>query len=394
MPYTWEQFDLSDASEFQTALEQYAADDSPEQPPNGSTEPPMTTKTDLAPYFQGSTVYELGQSIGGTELLQTQAEAGGGFRHVKQGGAAQWSKWERLCATANYIWRDLDTSGDVEVYRLSDNNQPWSKWCPRYMAVGEVFTRNPKVTWYNKHTGVAIRSYTETSNIRLVSVLPSWKTFVGGVTIQNVICLEYFHAGGEWIERYYYGKGYGLVGWESRQWKSGVSVAQSPHPAPKPEQLGAWANPPPLPADTTPPQPQPPQVPPKPANAADPVTFTNMLGVYNLRYAADKNAADIGDLRNGETIKAYRVPESSDGTNLWHYLERLGTVPTNEAPAGYSAIPLPAPEPPEPEPPDDEALILVRDHLVSVSHTLQGLAADLMKDVELLDALIAQTKEK
>lgn len=411
----WEQFDVSDARELQDLLEAYTSDET-EQPPTDppdtgdggdGEEPPVTTgKIDLLPYFEGDgRMFDVNhnQAMGGgwevfyTEQMPQDARF---FRQIKNRNYESFAGWSS--AAGKFIMRDLDTSpGNNECYRLRDKDlSGWSRWCPQLMAVGEWYTRSPIVTFINKTTGQPVpgKTYEDKTRITLVAHHPTFKVPVSGLTYQDVVELAGYPIDSNVIgETYYFCRHYGLIAWkDNRGHESGITYDPSPSTKPIPDEMGAWANPPALPADvpvTQPPNPQPPQAPAKPSNAANPVTL-GVPATYKLRSAPDTSAEPpIGKLKTGETITAYRAPETNNDGEIWHYIERAVT-PANEAPAGYSAVPLPPPTEPEPEPPTDDAtLILVRDHLVSVSHTLTGLAADLMDDAALLDALITQSKE-
>lgn len=172
---------------------------------------------DMLEYLRGDgRVYDLQFDWhgGGRQRVQTQVE-GNRFYHVK------YSEWEELWADEFFIYRGTDTSpGGGEVYTLTENGQYGSPWVPRKMAIGVPFRRTPQVEFRNKQTGAEVpgKRFTHVTWIVLEAV-HGQHTLPNGVTLRHVAVLAaYEDEGGkpkaQPFERYYYAKGYGLVGWE------------------------------------------------------------------------------------------------------------------------------------------------------------------------------------
>jgi hypothetical protein len=146
--------------------------------------------------------------------VQTQIE-GDRFYHVKHG------EWEELWADEHYIYRGTDTSpGGNEVYTLTENGRYGSPWLPRHMTVGVPFQRTPQVIFRRKTDGAEVpgKKFVHVTWMVLEAVHRSL-TLPNGVTLADVAVLAAFEDDGRRpkatpFERYYYAKGYGLVGWE------------------------------------------------------------------------------------------------------------------------------------------------------------------------------------
>ncbi|GAB4415977.1 MAG: hypothetical protein Kow00106_11510 [Anaerolineae bacterium] len=151
---------------------------------------------------------------GGRQRVQTQVE-GDRFYHVKGG------EWEELWADEHFIYRGTDTSaGGGEVYTLTENGRYGSPWLPRRMTVGVPFRRTPQVIFRRKSDGAEVpdKKFVHVTWIVLEAVHRSL-TLRNGVTLADVaVLVAYEDDGGRPkatpFERYYYAKGYGLVGWE------------------------------------------------------------------------------------------------------------------------------------------------------------------------------------
>lgn len=177
------------------------------EPPPDPVPPPAGDKIDLLPYLAGDgRLYEVRNANGGQERFQTQHKLDGEFWQTKNGLA------EMLFATDLYIWRDWDTSpGNGRYYRLKNpaNNQNGTRWMPRRMQVGESFTVQVYVQFFNWNCQpVNENSGHVTDTRKLVAHHATW-TSRAGITLSDVIEIEW--SGGE---RYFYGRGFGLVGWE------------------------------------------------------------------------------------------------------------------------------------------------------------------------------------
>jgi len=208
----------------------YAGDPVIQPPPPPPPPPPPVTKIDLLPYFIGSgsakgRLYEVETRINGVGAGQQRHQThvnGSVFYHTKGGdGTAKKAQWEELSYDDTYIRRYRDTSmSETQFYILRDVGVPFSKWCPRYMAVGEVYQRSPDVTVYNKSN--CATPVTNTNGV------VSWIKFVAkhatltaynSIVVSDVIELHWLNSSTSTspIEVYYYSKDPrfgGLVGWK------------------------------------------------------------------------------------------------------------------------------------------------------------------------------------
>ncbi len=156
-------------------------------------------------------LYEVQIFQGGQTRFQSQTEDAR-FFHTKG------IEWEELWATNQHIMRGTDTSpGDEKYYTLRDPGIYGSAWSPRFWSVGDVFERNPLVTFYRK------------DNCAVVEPGPGWhktylrfeayyqeRLFESGITLNNVVEFTWLlDLDGAPIEKYYYAENYGLVGWWS-----------------------------------------------------------------------------------------------------------------------------------------------------------------------------------
>lgn len=184
--------------------------------------PPGGTLYDMARFMTVFTtygpLYEVQHSSGSQARHQTQTEAAK-FFHTKGEPIAEW---EELWYTSNYIYRGTDTSpGDVngdgrpDYYTLRENNQYGSKWAPRLWRVGEIFERNPTVTFYSKDNCGNWHSGFSQTWLKFEAYHENY-TFTSGITLNNVVQLGWLlQPNAAPVERYFYAEGYGLVGWES-----------------------------------------------------------------------------------------------------------------------------------------------------------------------------------
>lgn len=172
---------------------------------------------DLLDYMVGDgRLYELVNTWGSSEICQTQREGNNVFFHVKN------SQWEELWWDDVFVYRGTDCSpGNGELYMLSENNHYGSAWNPRWMDVGQMFKRNATVIWRRKSNGQPVPEKptgVQVSYLRLERIY-SQLTFQSGIQLQDVAELHaYIDAGGKpastpW-EKYFYARGYGLVGFE------------------------------------------------------------------------------------------------------------------------------------------------------------------------------------
>ncbi|MEP7291105.1 MAG: hypothetical protein ABI835_04950 [Chloroflexota bacterium] len=172
---------------------------------------------DLLDYMRGSgQLYELVNTWGSSEICQTQTEPRDVFFHVKN------SQWEELWADDVFIYRGTDCSpGNGELYMLSENNHYGSAWVPRWFDLGQTFRRDATVIWRRKDNGQPVAdkpTANQVSYLRIERVY-SQLTFQSGIQLQDVAELHaYVDDGGKpasspW-EKYFYARGFGLVGFE------------------------------------------------------------------------------------------------------------------------------------------------------------------------------------
>ncbi len=193
-------------------------------------EPPVR-RIDLLPYVKGDgRVYQVKSLINGHEgheTFQTQ-NAGTRFYQVKN------NQWEELWAADGYIWRGLDTSpGNGRYYALHDygpTGPVGSRWCRQQMAVGERFQRQPWVQFYRKADCArqAENSGPTSDWILMAAAYPSY-TFLTGVTVVDVVELQWLSGAGTLLERYFYARDLGLVGWQGGAgWSAVESLGGDP----------------------------------------------------------------------------------------------------------------------------------------------------------------------
>jgi hypothetical protein len=178
---------------------------------------------DLLPYLKGDgriyqmTVLWKGQQH--SQQMQTQVD-GAKFYQVKN------SEWEELWPDTSYIYRGADTSPGNGMYytqrTLVGNQTPLygAKWIPRYWTPGMTYERNPLVTFYYKDTGAQVNlpDYApgqRVTYLKFVAKHATWKQ-AQGVTFNDVIELHWLlKPDSQNAERYFYARGFGLVGWSS-----------------------------------------------------------------------------------------------------------------------------------------------------------------------------------
>lgn len=187
---------------------------------------------DMAVFMIGDgRLYEVWQSINNSQARhQTQFESNK-FFHTK--GNENYAEWEELWATSSFIYRGTDTSpGNGEYYTLRDKvNKNWqygSKWAPRYWKVGDLFERNPLVTFYKKDNCSVVVQGTSKTWLKFEAYHPTF-TFPSGITLSDVVQFAWLLSPkAQATERYYYARDYGLVGWSSND--RGFSHISEIHP--------------------------------------------------------------------------------------------------------------------------------------------------------------------
>ena len=174
----------------------------------------LTISHDMVDFLVGDDrLFEVQHSGGSQARHQTQVEAQA-FFHTK--GNEISAEWEELWADSGFIYRGTDTSpGNGQYYTLRDPGMYGSKWAPRYWEVGDVYERNPQVTFYDKQSCMPAQGGTQRSFLRFEAHYDEY-TFQSGITLENVVELAWLlQENGQAIERYFYAENYGLVGWTS-----------------------------------------------------------------------------------------------------------------------------------------------------------------------------------
>jgi hypothetical protein len=174
----------------------------------------------------------------GFEVCQVQAEASGYIYQVKNANA------ETLWFDSNYVYRGLDTSPNPnEVYAQFTGSTYGAAWTKRFMTVGEAFRRRPTIRWWTRSgTPLPDRTATVTDWFRLIAHYPTWVSSAGA-TVQNVLEFHWLNDAGNVpgttiLERYFYARGIGLVGFGGDTGRSSISPVAPPAP-PTRERL-AW----------------------------------------------------------------------------------------------------------------------------------------------------------
>ena len=109
--------------------------------------------------------------------------------------------------------RDAAPSSRTFYILRDESSQVGSAWSPRFWDVGDLYERNPLVTFYQKEDcSILVNGY-QHSWLRFEAYYPT-HTFDSDITLANVIELAWLLApDSEPIETYYYAIDYGLVAW-------------------------------------------------------------------------------------------------------------------------------------------------------------------------------------
>lgn len=182
-----------------------------------SMEPAHEGRIDLLPYLKGDGhAYMVQSSSGASEKFRTETRA---FRFYQ----VKNHQWEQLTFDDVYIYRGVDTSpgpapdydprpGKYRYYIQSNQGSDVARWCHRYMRPGETYTGpGHRVQFYYKDNceESPANSGNATNRVTFFERHQPW-TSPNGITLDDVVEL-----GSDPGERYFYGKGYGLVGWKS-----------------------------------------------------------------------------------------------------------------------------------------------------------------------------------
>jgi hypothetical protein len=191
--------------------------------------PPLPEVFDMVEFLNGEPIlYEVQHSAGSQARHQTQRDlAGAIFYHTKGENTAEW---EELWYDDSFIYRGTDTSpGGGRYYTLRDAGVYGSKWLPRFWKVGEIYERNPLVTFYRKSDCSVFLNGTQLSYLKFDAFHEAY-TFGSGIELKGVVELSWrLTPESEPIERYFYAQGLGLVGWGSNdRGMSYISEIHSP----------------------------------------------------------------------------------------------------------------------------------------------------------------------
>lgn len=157
------------------------------------------------------------QSPGGDAIHQAQFDAPNSRRvlHTK-GTHGVAADFEELYVEGDYVMRAIDTSRparDGGPYTLHDTQSGrGSRWAKRHMALGEAFERAPYVSPFNMQTGVrGAAGGPHRTWLKLAAVHPKWRG-VDDVIELWWLLLDPTQTSA--TEKYFYGRGLGLVGFE------------------------------------------------------------------------------------------------------------------------------------------------------------------------------------
>lgn len=319
----------------------------PVKPVDANTEVDVTPpgKIDMWEYLVGKP--NQAHSLSTSEIVETQFNPNDN-RHcwfVKNENS------EELAVFGSYIWRGTDTSpNQLEYYQLWESGTLGSKWCPRYWEVGKPFKRSPEVRLFRKYDGSMVGSpRVDVSYLELIKHHSVYQ-FESGVVLQDVIELRWYYSKTDPIERYFYARGYGLVGFEgSNGFKSYVTTTNvSTHP-----QRKTWPGITPMQLPT-----EEPSYTPVPSDKDDVTPGVTGQGetvrirqFRNARNRPSLNGVDVGDVVAGDLVQLYRETRRNVDGYDWYWIIKgdLGAWVAELRDTGTSLfIEIPAP-PPEPE---------------------------------------------
>lgn len=174
---------------------------------------------DMADYIVGDgRLYEVWQWIA-SENRSTQARHqtqfdGPRFYHTK--GNEFHAEWEELWMDNDFVYRGTDTSpGSGLYYTLRDGGKYGSKWSPRHWRVGDVYERNPWVTFYHKSDCAVDKEFPHRTWLRFEAYHPEF-TLGSGIVVNYVVVLDWLlEPDGPPAERYFYARDFGLVAWQN-----------------------------------------------------------------------------------------------------------------------------------------------------------------------------------
>lgn len=181
---------------------------------------PPTPQFDMADYLPQLPVGQwlvMQKSEGGT--IDHQIQNRNGITYLVKSAEAGKTNYEELRLTQTAVQRRFDTSPEPgRAYRLDDGSG-WSDWMPRYVNVGTVFQRRPRVTWYDTNNGCRLirDEGIVTTYLRVAAVHEVFTAFPGGKSYRDVLELHWLHTPtGEWVERYFVAPNRWYVCWQNK----------------------------------------------------------------------------------------------------------------------------------------------------------------------------------
>lgn len=357
-------------------------DITPAAPPIPSP-PPAPGYVDLLDYMRGDgRVYDVGFSFpgnqfpAGVERMQTQRDGARRFFHVKGGIGTSAANWEELFYDNEYIYRGTDISpNEAELYQETTpgTGAYGARWMVRHVTVGTRYLGNTRITFRRKSDGANVPDKAPYDWPRWIEVKAIYAshTFPNGVTLPDVIELwGYLHdpvgnKPGANYERFFYAKGYGLVGWidptKNPIWQAQI-VATGVASPDLPRRVIPWLTLPPLAA-----LPANPDTFPLSDTRWSRVNMTSTGLSANIRAQPMTSAAIVGQATRVAKPALVMMQESrqlSDG--LWYPVRVSSGAAVDFAISGWARSDvvrftdvIPAP-PPAPEPPP------VSDNTVSI----------------------------
>lgn len=219
-------FGYIDPTPFLRRLPQYPSGAIPVPPPPA---PSRGKRYDLLDYLKGDgRLFEVRSVNGAQERFQTQSD-GNRFYIVKN------SNWEELWADDQYIWRGFDTSPDNDHYYIQkEGGREGARWANRFMQVGETFTGFGHIVKFYRKSNCSDpndpRSGMATNKTTILAHHDShtWN----GITVRDLLELK-----GIGEERFFFARGFGLVGWISPWGESGINELHAPNARPNNERM-------------------------------------------------------------------------------------------------------------------------------------------------------------
>lgn len=196
---------------------------------------PGAAELDLLPYLRGDgRAYMVQHPSGASEKFRTVTEPNSRFKQLKN------SQWEQFYYTPDYIWRDVDTSpGDGQYYRQFEDDAQGARWCPRRMTVGQSW-RSPvshTVQTYDKATCRPVEHHRNGRATNALTLAAHHRQMTwNDITVMDVIELV-THTG----EHMFFGRGWGLVAWESTWGSSAIAHVLPPHEADNHPETGCFS---------------------------------------------------------------------------------------------------------------------------------------------------------